>query len=74
MVHVWSINSGERFQGHDGPLVYSIFSFSHNVSKRLLFQGCHESGLCDKELLEQDLVCSLLMLPICASVWLSAQT
>ena len=21
MVHVWSINSGERFQGHHGPLV-----------------------------------------------------
>ena len=23
MVHVWSINSGERFQGHHGPLVFS---------------------------------------------------
>ena len=23
MVHVWSINSGERFQGHHGPLVLS---------------------------------------------------
>ena len=22
MVHVWSINSGERFQGHHGPLVW----------------------------------------------------
>ena len=22
MVHVWSINSGELFQGHHGPLVY----------------------------------------------------
>ena len=23
MVHVWSINSDERFQGHHGPLVFS---------------------------------------------------
>ena len=27
MVHVWSINSGERFQGHHGPLVkYSLMT------------------------------------------------
>ena len=26
MVHVWSINSGERFQGHHGPLVFFFFS------------------------------------------------
>ena len=27
MVHVWSINSGERFQGHHGPLVYQHCTF-----------------------------------------------
>ena len=35
MVHVWSINSGERFQGHHGPLVFvSPFPliYSHRIS------------------------------------------
>ena len=41
MVHVWSINSGERFQGHHGPLV----SFSYNVFKRILLQGSLNLGL-----------------------------
>ena len=31
-------------------LVTSIFSFSHNVCKRLLFQGCQKSRLCGKGL------------------------
>ena len=31
-------------------LVSSIFSFSHNVFKRLLFQGRQKLGLCGKEL------------------------
>ena len=29
MVHVWSINSGERFQGHHGPLVKRLVSQRH---------------------------------------------
>ena len=32
-------------------LVTSIFSFSHNVFKRLLSQGRQKSGLCGKELM-----------------------
>ena len=28
MVHVWSINSGERFQGHHGPLVSLFYHIS----------------------------------------------
>ena len=31
-------------------LVISIFSYSHNVFKRLLFQGHLKSGLCDRGL------------------------
>ena len=31
-------------------LVTSIFSFTHNVFKRLLFQGHEKLGLCGKEL------------------------
>ena len=31
MVHVWSINSGERFQGHHGPLVYSHIMATANM-------------------------------------------
>ena len=31
-------------------LVTSIFSFSHNVFKSHLFQGCQKSGLCGEEL------------------------
>ena len=31
-----------------GGCVTSIFSFSHNVFKRLLFQGHYKSGLCGK--------------------------
>ena len=31
-------------------LVTSIFSFSHNVCKKLLSQGCLKSGFCGKEL------------------------
>ena len=30
--------------------VTSIFSFSHNVFKSILSQGCYRSGLCGKEL------------------------
>ena len=37
MVHVWSINSGERFQGHRGPLVF----FFHNVFKRIFSSPEH---------------------------------
>ena len=33
-------------------LVASIFSLSHNVFKRLLSQGCWNSGLCGKEYLQ----------------------
>ena len=33
MVHVWSINSGERFQGHHGPLV--VFFPTSVISKDL---------------------------------------
>ena len=36
MVHVWSINSGERFQGHHGPLV----RFSHSVYYQAPEQLC----------------------------------
>ena len=32
-------------------LVTSIFSFSHNIFKKLHFQGCLKSGLCGKELI-----------------------
>ena len=35
MVHVWSINSGERFQGHHGPLVKNCsrnFDLSINMA------------------------------------------
>ena len=30
MVHVWSINSGEQFQGHHGPLVFISGAKSKN--------------------------------------------
>ena len=29
MVHVWSINSGERFQGYHGPLVHVLSTIIH---------------------------------------------
>ena len=32
-------------------LVTSIFSFSHNIVKRLLSQGRQKSGLCGEELI-----------------------
>ena len=32
MVHVWSINSGERFQGHHGPLVLGLVEF--NIARK----------------------------------------
>ena len=37
MVHVWSINSGERFQGHHGPLVMAVLSkgFFHRATETL---------------------------------------
>ena len=43
MVHVWSINSGERFQGHHGPLVVKLGFLSQHCmlifkELRLLFQ------------------------------------
>ena len=31
-------------------MVTSIFSFSHNVFKSLLYQGCQKSSLCGKGL------------------------
>ena len=50
-------------------LVTSIFSFFHNVFKRLLPQGCQKSGLCGKGLkhnlgLENALINSLLNIKI----------
>ena len=47
MVHVWSINSGERFQGHHGPLVFHfkstfkmLFAISSNLDQsKILSSG-----------------------------------
>ena len=36
MVHVWSINSGERFQGHHGPLVSFGKELRYQVSRQHL--------------------------------------
>ena len=36
MVHVWSINSGERFQGHHGPLV-TVFRVHQYRSQTLMW-------------------------------------
>ena len=39
MVHVWSINSGERFQGHHGPLVVKLRVLHLvNFTDRTVFQ------------------------------------
>ena len=43
-------DSVENIMGKGKMLVTSIFSFSHNSSKRLLSQDLSMSGLCGKEL------------------------
>ena len=40
----------ENIVGKEEMLVTSIFTFSHNVFKRLPFQGRFKSGSCGKEL------------------------
>ena len=61
MVHVWSINSGERFQGHHGPLVFFPPQIHHicitdlpvadhlispcNIKKRSIIETTIKSGL-----------------------------
>ena len=46
MVHVWSINSGERFQGHHGPLVciyasYGAFFLINDTAAKFT---CQDAG------------------------------
>ena len=41
----------ENILGKGENAITSIFSFSHNVFKRLLFQGRQKSGLCGKDLI-----------------------
>ena len=41
MVHVWSINSGERFQGHHGPLVLDSSSLKEFADYNF---KCDENG------------------------------
>ena len=44
------VGKGENAGYQHFLLVTSIFSFSHNVFKMFLSQGCEKSGLCGKEL------------------------
>ena len=52
MTQKWKFDLGrvKTLREKEKMLVTSIFSFSHNVFKRLLFQGCLKSKLCGKEL------------------------
>ena len=72
MVHVWSINSGERFQGHHGPLVccflvYYSFVYPECFSKTLFgndgYQHVFHGPLCFSTPLKRSLfICASLLL------------
>ena len=48
---IFDFDRTESIREKEKMLVTSIFSFSHNVFKRSLLQGCEKLGLCGKELI-----------------------